>query len=479
VEDGQNLTWEEGIREFVDQTGLPGPGAWEGGGFPGDRADYPVSGVSWYEAAAYAEWAGKSLPTDIHWQIARGAFTPIVSSPQFGGAALIAPFSNFNSAGPVAVGSLPSLTSFGNYDLAGNVREWCWNETAGGARVIRGGAWDDNPYMFGNRSGVPPMDRSVQNGFRLALYPHPETMPDAVYQPQAFPQARDFYAEQPVSDAVFQAYRDRFSYDPTPLNAEVESRGESPKGWIRERVSFDAAYGGERITGYLHLPRNAEPPYSAVVYFPGSQALGAGDREHLEDWPEFNTFVSFLPAAGRAVLYPAYKGTFDRFDPAVPPMHMGNGTRAYADFQVQVIQDFMRSVDYLESREDVDADRLAYYGMSWGGVLGFIIPAVEDRIATAVLLSGGMLPDPNRKPRPEADPRNYLERIRTPVLMMNGRYDNVLGLEQGIRPAFDLLGTPDADKRLLLYDTDHIPPRTEYIKETLAWLDKYLGPVRR
>jgi hypothetical protein len=43
----------------------------------------------------------------------------------------------------------------------------------------------------------------------------------------------------------------------------------------------------------------------------------------------------------------------------------------------------------------------------------------------------------------------------------------------------DLLATPLEDKRLMLYETDHIPPRTEYIKETLAWLDQYLGPVRR
>jgi hypothetical protein len=42
----------------------------------------------------------------------------------------------------------------------------------------------------------------------------------------------------------------------------------------------------------------------------------------------------------------------------------------------------------------------------------------------------------------------------------------------------DLLGTPAEDKRLLLYETDHIPPRAEYIKETLAWLDKYLGLLK-
>jgi hypothetical protein len=43
---------------------------------------------------------------------------------------------------------------------------------------------------------------------------------------------------------------------------------------------------------------------------------------------------------------------------------------------------------------------------------------------------------------------------------------------------FELLGTPAEHKRLMLYDTDHIPPKNEYIKATQAWLDKYLGPVR-
>jgi hypothetical protein len=44
---------------------------------------------------------------------------------------------------------------------------------------------------------------------------------------------------------------------------------------------------------------------------------------------------------------------------------------------------------------------------------------------------------------------------------------------------FDLLGTPAEHKQLKLYDTDHVPPRNEFIKETQAWLDKYLGPVAR
>ena len=42
----------------------------------------------------------------------------------------------------------------------------------------------------------------------------------------------------------------------------------------------------------------------------------------------------------------------------------------------------------------------------------------------------------------------------------------------------DLLGTPEEHKKLKLYETDHIVPMNDFIKETLAWLDRYLGPVQ-
>jgi hypothetical protein len=44
---------------------------------------------------------------------------------------------------------------------------------------------------------------------------------------------------------------------------------------------------------------------------------------------------------------------------------------------------------------------------------------------------------------------------------------------------FDLLGTPKEQKEQRVYDTDHFLPRNQLIKETLAWLDRYLGPVEK
>src|SRR5439155_15829144 len=72
VENGRMLSLKEAMAKFQDRTGRPGPSAWELGDYPEGQAEYPVTGVSWYEAAAYAEYAGKSLPTVYHWINAAG-----------------------------------------------------------------------------------------------------------------------------------------------------------------------------------------------------------------------------------------------------------------------------------------------------------------------------------------------------------------------------------------------------------------------
>ncbi|KKM23169.1 hypothetical protein LCGC14_1617910, partial [marine sediment metagenome] len=473
INDGRVLTWQEAMAEFLDQTGRPGPATWQAGDYPKGQDDYPVSGISWHEAAAYAEFVEKSLPTGYHWGIARGEYTPLIMWPQLGGNAIFAPFSNFKGDGPAPVGSHQGMTSYGAYDMAGNVREWCWNKAQKG-RLIRGGAWNDNTYMFKHWSQAPPFDRSSKNGFRCALYPDPEKIPESAFQMAKSGETRDFYKEKPVPDSIFQVYKEQFSYDKTDLNARVESRDESSERWIQEEITFDAAYGGERIIAYLFLPKNTAPPYQTVIYFPGSQAVFRNSSKDLDSCNEFKVFLSFIVKNGRAALYPVYKGTMERRDDALAPIHSGDNSHLFTEYLIQLVKDFKRCIDYLETRQDIDSNKLAYYGMSWGGLFGAIIPAVEDRLKASVLVGGGL----RGRARPEADQINYVTRVKTPTLMINGKYDTLFPYETSIRPMFDLLGTLDEHKKLKLYETDHIPPRNEFIKETLAWLDRYLGPVK-
>ena len=72
VIDGVNRSFDDAVARFTDKTGRPGPATWELGTFREGQADYPVAGVSWYEASAYAEFAGKRLPTVFHWKQATG-----------------------------------------------------------------------------------------------------------------------------------------------------------------------------------------------------------------------------------------------------------------------------------------------------------------------------------------------------------------------------------------------------------------------
>jgi len=369
------------------------------------------------------------------------------------------------------VGSYQGMTAYGAFDMAGNVREWNWNKTQQG-RLIRGGAWNDNTYIFGKWSQAPAFDRSPKNGFRCTLYPDPEIIPESAFSLLELGETRDFYKEKPVSDYIFQVYKEQFSYDKTELNARVESRDESSKDWIKERISFDAAYGGERIIAILFLPKNTASPYQTVIYFPGGQAVWRNSSKELESEMEFKVFLSFVVKNGRAALYPVYKGTMERRDDALrfskPDSHLKT------EYRIKLVKDFRRCIDYLETRQDIDSNKLAYYGMSWGGWLGAIIPAVEERLKASVLLAGGL----RDFGRPEVHPINYVTRVKTPTLMLNGRYDTSFPYETSIKPLFDLLGTPNEHKELKLYETDHIAPRNEFIKETLAWLDRYLGPVK-
>lgn len=241
----------------------------------------------------------------------------------------------------------------------------------------------------------------------------------------------------------------------------------------REKVSFTAGYGGERIAAYLFLPRNTAPPFQTVI-FPGSVSLAQRSSKDIESYYEFPLFLSFIVKNGRAALYPVYKGTFERGEPGLYQIYIGADSRSYTEFLTKLVKDFKRCIDYLETRQDIDSRKIAFYGMSWGGHLGAIIPAVEERVKASVLVGARL----TSRGRPESNQISYVTRVKTPTLMLNGKYDTLGPLETSVRPMFDLLGTPAEHKQLKLYDTDHILPRNEYIKETLAWLDRYLGPVK-
>jgi pimeloyl-ACP methyl ester carboxylesterase len=179
----------------------------------------------------------------------------------------------------------------------------------------------------------------------------------------------------------------------------------------------------------------------------------------------------FLLRSGRAVLVPAYKGTMER-----GPMPGSAGPNQWREMNLAWSWDLRRSIDYLETRSDIDLHNLAFGGVSQGaGVAPFLV-ALEPRIKTAVLLSGGTY----QKVAPEVDSWNYAPRVTVPVLMINGRADFIFPLESTQLPLMRALGTPAKDKKHVLLDGGHATPvaQPDLIKAYLDWLDQYLGPVQ-
>jgi len=454
VKDGRTLSFEQAMAEFRDKTGRPGPATWESSDYPEGQTDFPVAGVSWYEAAAYAEFAGKNLPTIYEWDLAAGI--PYTAA--------ITPLSNFTGKGPAAVGSAAGLGPFGTYDMAGNVKEWCWNAT-GEKRYILGGAWNEPVYMFTDPDAQQSIRRAPNYGIRLVKH---ISAPSAEAMASIVPDFRDYSREKPVSDAVFSAYRDLFKYDTTPLEPTLETVDDGSSDWQQQKVTFAAAYGNERVIAYLFLPKAVSPPYQTVVLFPGSGAIHTRSSQEMGGHPR-----NFLVKSGRAFVYPVYKSTFERGD-ALNTDYQAT-TVFYRDHVLDWAKDLSRTLDYLDTRKDIDHNKITYCGISWGAELGPIMMAIEPRLRVGVLIGGGL---EMQKTLPEADPFNFAPRVHQPVLLADGRYDFFFPVETSQDPFFKALGTPAQNKRHVVFEAGHTTPTDLLIKEVLDWLDHYLGPAK-
>ena len=168
---------------------------WSSNSYPSGKGNHPVVDVSWYAAMAYAEWAGKRLPTEAEWEkAARGG---LVGKKYPWGDIIDANKANYGrnvgSTTPVPVGSYEP-NGYGLYDMAGNVWEWCIDEyddyprstrrnpvadwvgndfshvQTNTSRVLRGGYWRNSAQdvRVANRNWGTPTLTSGFIGFRCA-----------------------------------------------------------------------------------------------------------------------------------------------------------------------------------------------------------------------------------------------------------------------------------------------------------------------
>ena len=457
--EGRTLTWEQAMAEFRDSTGRAGPSTWVAGHYPEGQGNLPVAGVSWFEASAYASFAGKQLPVVSQW----------FEASSNDDAAYSIPLSNIERNAVAAVGSYHGLGMEGTYDMVGNVREWVATTVNEDLRFILGGSWRSPSYLATSAESESPFDRSDTNGFRCVknLGPLPPEATSAVHRTE-----RDFAHFKPASDVVFQAYKLLYDYPKTPLNAVSGGVVRETADWREEKVSYDTGYRGERMSAYLFLPKHVRAPYQTVVFFPSARVVflpNSGDGRELGDLQ----FFDYILQSGRAVMYPIYENTYERTVKFSLP-----GGAQNIELTTDWYKDIARSLDYLETRPDIDRDRFAYLGVSMGSAEGVIATALlQDRLKTAIFLDGGFFPD---SPPPGGDQADFAPHMKKPVLMVNGRYDYVFSVDKAQNPMFAMLGTAPEDKRHVLLDTPHdvTEQRPALVHNVLDWLDHYMGRVK-
>ena len=181
--------------------------------------------------------------------------------------------------------------------------------------------------------------------------------------------------------------------------------------------------------------------------------------------------LDFLVRSRRVVVAPSFQGSYARFEKPYDSRDALRLRREWIDRR----WDLGATLDYLATREDIDASKIAYVGRSMGASQALPLLALEPRLKTAVLLGGGL---PSGNLPPEIEPANFAPRIRLPVLMVNGKYDAYFTLDGAQRPLYELLGTRPEDKRHYALEGGHGSlPRAERARLVLDWLDRYLGPV--
>ncbi len=453
--DGEDtISFDVAIGKFIDKTGWPGPSNWELSDFPKGEGELPVTGVSWYEAAAFATFKNKQLPTLFHWKY--------VSEPH--GAPEIVKFGNFNKKGPVKGATYNSLTRYGTYDLPGNVSEWVFNSNLS-KRFVMGGNYEEPSYLYNSTYiQITPWSRTELVGFRCIKYSK-----DTSQTPlkQNFDQVkRDYNNLTPVPNEIFQVYKGLLEVEKTALNPVSISKSKS-EYWIKEIVEVKVPYEDAPMKILIFLPSNYKTPHQTILYFPGIDSHYSNDVADIK----VDDRIDFFLKSGRAVIWPVYYASHGRG--AINMTNVNSWKQTYR----YIITDVKITMDYLQTRKDIDFERIAYYGFSWGGGVAPFILAVEDRIKIGVLSLFGVSSVAKYRFK-EFDQVDYLPHVNIPMLLLGGRYDFDYTLEQQ-QAFYDLLGTSKDEKKWMIYESTHYVPRSNLVNESLDWLDNYFGEVEK
>jgi hypothetical protein len=344
--------------------------------------------------------------------------------------------------------------------MAGNVAEWLVNPQSEGFTTA-GGSWGDPTYMFGNYGAYPGFYSSDKLGFRCALNSANTSGDQGA---MGFSQS-DVPTFSRTTPDEFRGWLNYYRYDETPLEPSTVEVVETAE-WRREKISYAAA-DDERAMAYLYLPKSSPKPFQVIHFVPGASAFDSLTVPQYVDMT-----ISPHIKSGRAVFVVVLQGYVER---KWPPNHKPTEISSvrYREQVINWVTDLRRGLDYLQTRDDIDASKIAFYDISLEKLA--LVPAIEPRYRSVVFVGVG-LPALWLNAIPEANPANFAPHIRAPKLMLQGRYDEADPLTSTAEPLYKLLSEP---KQLEVFNGGHVPPFDVAVPIVNAWLDETLGLVRQ
>ena len=279
----------------------------------------------------------------------------------------------------------------------------------------------------------------------------------------AFAQPDSSAIETPVDDTEFQRLLEYYNYDPG-MPSDPEIYGEWP--WRGPHVLYKLSYSsvrGQRVPAYLAIPKEtAGEKVPVIVLMHGWNLFWGKNEDWVLEW------IPLLTAQGYAVLAPDHfmygeRKKEDGFDE-----DSDRGPYYYRDWMCQSIVDLRRGIDYLESRPDIDPDRIAIFGGSLGGWIGSILAAVEPRIKTAILsFPATEFVTEQTPPARIINSSNFFPYYKDLSLLMVLAKNDVPLRNARAKEFFDLV---QVKKEIVEYNESHFLDPQKYNKEILEWL---------
>lgn len=281
-----------------------------------------------------------------------------------------------------------------------------------------------------------------------------------------------------IGDEAYQTILQFYQYDKDiPLDPAVVEKQDTAE-YVREKIVFRGA-NDYRVPGYLAIPKVGSPPYPCVLQIHG-MTLSKSDFWANDSYHRGNLITKKLLAGGIAVLaldaqYHGERSIYNDFESTAVMLFQQQRINRLRQMVVQTILDYRRAMDYLETRKEIDANRIGLIGYSLGGSMSFVLTGVDSRIKATVSCVSPTLSRqrwPNQQNISAIAPHNFVRAIKErPILMLMGRNDAFNYTVEEASALYDLI--KGESKEIVFYESKHRLPE-EHVAKAIEWLKHYI-----